>query len=176
MSDRRQSRVQMRGRRVLLGSLLAAVLVMGACGDSDPEPRSFGAGQDNCTSEKGVDTLTLAFKGIQGTYKPGQTMFLTAVVERDDSPDVEALKANLHPGAVEGAEVSLRLDSKNRTLYGAETTGEAGTASVKIRIPRNMKRVTFDATGYAKKLVASGPCVDVSEEGTFQQAGFAKVK
>ena len=175
MSDRKQMRVLVRGRRVLLGSLLVAVLMMGACGDSDPEPRSFGAGQD-CTSEKGVETLKLSFKGIQNVYKPGQRMFLTAVVERDDSPDVDALKANLHPGAVAGAEVSLRLDSKSRTLYGAATTGESGTASVKIRIPRNLKRATFDATGYAKKLVASGPCVDVSEEGTFAQAGVTKVK
>ena len=168
---------QLRKRQIWLGSLVGAVLLLGACGGSDPEPRTFGADQDQCTSNGKVETLTLQVTGAKAAYKRGGTINVFAQVEREDSQAVTDLKANLHPGGVDGAEVTLALASKGGDLVGYGTTGDSGVANIKIRVPRATKPGIYNATGFATKKVADGPChLEVSEVGNFKQAKYTRIK
>ena len=178
MGDQRSVKIQVSKRQVWLGSLLGAVLLLGACGGgSDPEPRSFGADPNKCASETDVESLKLVFNGVKATYKPGGVMNIFARVDRETSEEVTALNADLLPGGVNGAEVTLALASSDRDLVGTGVTGASGVTNIKIRIPRGVKRGTFDAKGYANKTVADGPChLEVSEIGNFDQAKYMTVK
>ena len=176
MGDRRLIQVRAGSKRVWLGTLLGAVLLLGACGGgSDPEPRSFGA--DQCASDEDAKTLDLTFNGAKAAYKRGGTVDVFARVNRKSTQMVIDLNADLLPGGVEGAEVTLALASKDRDLVGTGLTGASGVANIKVRIPRGIKRGTLDAMGFAKKKIADGPChLEIDEIGNFQQARFLKIK
>lgn len=178
MGDRKLFQVRAGSSRVWLGALLGAVLLLGACGGgSDPEPRSFGADANKCASEHDTETLDLAFNGVKATYKRGGVVNVFARVDRQDTQMVTDLNADLLPGGVEGAEVTLALASKDRDLVGTGITGASGVTNIKIRIPRAMKRGSLDATGFAKKQIADGPChLQIAEIGKFQRARFLKIK
>ena len=150
------------------GILIALLLTVGvACGDSEPRPRSFGAG-DDC-ADGSLETLTVVGRAERALYRVGETARVMIEVERSaDSPaSVGDAASDPRPGAVEGASVGLGMTLRGVHMAGSSITDEDGHAVVAIRIKKSAGPGWANLSGLATKELASHPC-PVNEQGVLE--------
>ena len=147
--------------------LLVAVLLLTvgtACGDSEPRPRSFGAG-DDC-ADASLDTFVVSGRALKARYRIGETAKIAIEVERsEDAPDLATdANSDLHPGAVEGAAIGLGMTLRGVHMAGASLTDDKGQALVSIKIKESAGPGWANISGLATKELTNHPC-PVNEQG-----------
>ena len=147
--------------------LVAVVLLLTvgtACGDSEPRPRSFGAG-DDC-DDSSLDTFLVAGRALKARYRIGETAKIAIDVKRSaDAPDLAGdASSDLHPGAVEGAAIGLGMTLRGVHMAGAALTDDKGQALVSIKIKESAAPGWANVSGLATKELTNHPC-PINEQG-----------
>lgn len=166
----------------LLSPLLAALLLVTVLGGAAPAAPSEGDGTGSCGADVLLTmwTFHVRLEAEKGAVRAGREATLHVRVSRParEDPLGLSLGPTLDPPSripAEDVNLGVSITHGSHRVAVLARTGEDGTATATVRIPRKFPTGEADASAFAWNTVVGG-CLIVEEVGKVRESGLLEVR